>query len=42
MFRMGKHEKSGWQKIRDSWVWCYLLMAVLFTMPVWMPVLGLV
>lgn len=39
MFKLGRHEKSCWQKIRDSWIWCYLLMAAILTMPAWIPML---
>ena len=41
MFRLGQHEKSGWQKIRDSWIWCYLFLGAVLTMPAWFPLLGI-
>lgn len=42
MFRMGRHEKSTFRKIRESRIWDCAFIAAILTMPVWMPLLGLV
>lgn len=41
MFRQGVHEKSTFRKIRDSWIWCYLFLGLILTMPAWWPLLGI-
>ena len=42
MFRLGRHEKPTLRKIADSRVWDCMFLAAILTMPVWMPLFGIV
>ena len=38
--RLGKHERTPFQRIARSNFWLYLLMGAILLMPMWIPLTG--